>query len=206
MASLRSDSRLCKTVRRKQYAVITTSTSLLARLRTGEETQAWDRFVRLYTPVLFYWVRRQGVPSDDTADLVQEVFAVLVKQLPTFHYNPQRRFGAWLRTIAVNKCHDYFRRKSVRPVTTGDAVDPPVADPAEAFSEAEYHRRLARRALQVMEAEFQPATWKACWETVVAGRKASEVAAELGLSVNAIYVAKSRVLRRLREELDGLWE
>lgn len=186
--------------------MITTSTSLLARLRTGDETHAWDRFVRLYTPVLFYWARRQGVPTADTADLVQDVFAVLVDKLPTFQYNPQHRFGAWLRTIAVNKCRDYFRRKQSRPITTRERVDREVADHVEAFSEAEYHRQLALQALEIMRDEFQPSTWKACWETVVGGRKASEVAHELGLSVNAVYLAKSRVLRRLRDELDGLWD
>jgi RNA polymerase sigma-70 factor (ECF subfamily) len=184
--------------------MISTSTSLLARLRTGEETGAWKRFVSLYTPVLFYWVRRQGVPSDDTADLVQEVFAVLVKKLPTFQYDKGQRFGSWLRTIAVNKCRDYYRRRRSRPGSTRDPVDQEVPDHIESFSEAEYRQRLARRALEIMEEEFQPSTWKACWETAVVGRAASDVAQELGLSVNAVYLAKSRVLRRLREELDGL--
>ena len=71
-------------------AMISISTSLLARLRSGEKTEAWTRFVRLYTPVLFYWVRRQGVPSDDTADLVQEVFAILVQKLPTCQRGSQQ--------------------------------------------------------------------------------------------------------------------
>ena len=186
--------------------MISTSTSLLARLRTGEETEAWTRFVSLYTPVLFYWVRRQGVPSDDTADLVQDIFAVLVQKLPTFQYDRQQRFGNWLRTIAVNKCHDYHRRRRSRPDITQESVDQEVPDHIESFSEAEYHQRLARRALQIMQREFQPTTWKACWETVVSGRAAADVAAELGLSINAVYVAKSRVLRRLREELEGLWD
>ena len=158
----------------------------------------------LYTPVLFYWVRRQGVPSDDAADLVQEVFAVLVQKLPTFQYDKQQRFGSWLRTIAVNKCRDYYRRRRNRPAGTSDSVDAEVPDHAEVFSEAEYRQRLARRALEIMQEEFQPSTWKACWETVVVGRTTSDVAQELGLSVNAVYLAKSRVLRRLREELDGL--
>ncbi len=184
--------------------MISTSTSLLTRLRTGEETGAWTRFVSLYTPVLFSWVRRQGVPSDDTADVVQEVFAVLVKKLPKFQYDRQQRFGSWLRTIAVNKCRDYFRRRRSRPDHTQDSVDQEVPVDIESFSEAEYRQRLAHRALKIMQEEFQPTTWKACWETVVSGRPPSDVAQELGLSVNAVYVAKSRVLRRLRVELDGL--
>ena len=186
--------------------MIDTSTSLLARLRSGEETQAWSRFVKLYTPVLFYWVRRQGVPPDDAADLVQEVFAVLVAKLPTFQYDRKRSFGVWLRTITTNKCRDYFRRRNVRPTATGAFVDGETSDHAELFSETEYQQRLARRALEVMQSEFETTTWRACWESVVSGKPAVEVARELEISVNAVYVAKSRVLRHLREELDGLWE
>jgi RNA polymerase sigma-70 factor (ECF subfamily) len=73
-----------------------------------------------------------------------------------------------------------------------------------AFEEAEYRQHLARRALELMQAEFPPATWKACWEVVVAGRPAAEVAAELAISIDSVYAAKSRVLRRLRQELAGL--
>ena len=79
-------------------------------------------------------------------------------------------------------------------------------DDAEAISAAEYHRELARRALRLMQAEFAPTTWKACWETVVQGRSADDVARELGLSENAVYIARCRVLRRLRQELSGLVE
>ncbi len=186
--------------------MIDTSTSLLARLRSCDDTRAWARFVGLYTPVLFYWIRRQGVPTDDAADLVQEVFTVLVAKLPTFQYDRRRSFGAWLRTITTNKCHDYFRRRNARPMATSGLVDGETLDHAQQFSETEYQQRLARRALEVMRNEFETATWKACWESVVVGRGALEIAQELGLSVNAVYVAKSRVLRRLREELDGLWE
>ena len=98
--------------------VISTSTSLLARLRTGEETQAWDRFVRLYTPVLFYWVRRQGVAADDAADLVQEVFALLVQKLPEFRYEEHGSFRGWLRTVTLNKWRDSHKRRKL-PMADG---------------------------------------------------------------------------------------
>jgi RNA polymerase sigma-70 factor (ECF subfamily) len=156
--------------------------------------------------VLYYWVRSQGVPSDETADLVQDVFAVLVEKLPKFQYDRKQSFGRWLRTIAVNKCRDYHRRRGSRPSTAGAAIEPAAPDDIEQFSVSEYRRCLASQALQIMQDEFQPATWKACWECVAAGRPAAEVARELGISVNAVYVAKCRVLRRLREELEGLWE
>ena len=82
--------------------------------------------------------------------------------------------------------------------------DLPAAEEAPFFEEEEYRQVLVHRALALMQAEFQPATWRACWEFVVRDRPAAEVAGELGLSVNAVYLAKSRVLRRLREQFDGL--
>jgi RNA polymerase sigma-70 factor (ECF subfamily) len=176
------------------------------RLQSGNETQAWSRFVSLYTPVLYGWVRSQGITSDEAADIVQEVFALLIEKLPTFQYDRQQSFSSWLRTVTVNKCRDSFRRRKHRPVVTDRQLDPAVPDNVEQFSVEEYRRRLARRALAVMQDEFQPTTWKACWQSVVSNRPAAEIAGELGISVNAVYVAKSRVLRRLREELDGIWE
>ena len=77
---------------------------------------------------------------------------------------------------------------------------------AELFAEREYRQRLARRAMELMQAEFEVNTWRACWESVVSDRPAAEIAAELGMTVNAVYLAKSRVLRRLRADLDGLWD
>jgi RNA polymerase sigma-70 factor, ECF subfamily len=186
--------------------MIQTSSSLLARLQSGSEAEAWSRFVSLYTPLLFFWVRRQGVPAADAADLVQDVFTVLVTKLPAFHYDRQRRFSDWLRTVTANKCRDYFRRRTVRREQTGASAEAEVIDHVQELSEAEYRGELARRALAIMQAEFAANTWQACWDTVVSGKPADEVARRLGISVNAVYVARSRVLRRLREELAGLWE
>jgi RNA polymerase sigma-70 factor (ECF subfamily) len=182
-----------------------TPASLLQRLRQPAEKDAWTRFVRLYTPLLYYWARRLGLHAADAADLVQEVLLVLVETLPAFSYDQNRSFRNWLRTIVHNKWRQKKRRREL--VTVGpeaaraEAAGP---DPAEALADAEYRQHLARQALELMQSEFHPATWKACWETVVAGRPAAEVGAELGLSEGAVYVAKSRVLRRLRQELDGM--
>jgi RNA polymerase sigma-70 factor (ECF subfamily) len=84
-------------------AMNTTPVSLLQRLRAPAPTAAWDRFVELYTPVLFAWARRLGLQSQDAADLIQEVFAVLVQKLPTFEYDQHKSFRGWLRTITLNK-------------------------------------------------------------------------------------------------------
>jgi RNA polymerase sigma-70 factor (ECF subfamily) len=183
-----------------------TSPSLLERLRQPAEQEAWSRFVRLYTPFLYHWARRLGLNEQDAADLVQEVFLVLVQKLPEFTYDRHKSFRGWLRTVMLNKWRDHQRRRTAVPVHRGEASLADLAGPngAADFEEAEYRQYLVSRALRLMQVEFQPATWQACWEHVVSGRPAAEVAAELGLSVDSVYTAKSRVLRRLRQELEGL--
>jgi RNA polymerase sigma-70 factor (ECF subfamily) len=184
----------------------TTSITLLERLRRPDAPDAWDRFVELYTPLMFTWARQAGLQDADAADLVQDVFGILLRQMPTFIYDQRKSFRAWLRTIALNQWRARLRRKQL-PIASGadpaaDVADP--ADPAEAFWEEEYRQHIAARALAVMRQEFEPATWQACWETVVNERPAAEVGAELGLSAGAVRAAKFRVLARLRKELDGL--
>jgi RNA polymerase sigma-70 factor, ECF subfamily len=183
----------------------TTSISLLERLRRPDESLAWTRFVELYTPLLTSWARRLGLSDSDAADLVQEVFAILVRKLPSFAYDAHKSFRGWLKTVALNQWRAMQRRKSPTPIETAALEELPAPD-AEAFWESEYRAHLVRRALAIMQAEFQPTTWKACWECTVNGRPAPEVAAELGLTVGAVWAAKFRVLRRLREELDGLFD
>jgi RNA polymerase sigma-70 factor (ECF subfamily) len=186
-----------------------TPVSLLERLRNPATQevmgQAWTRFVKLYTPLLYHWARRLGLQSADAADLVQDVFALLLRKLPQFTYDRQKSFRSWLRTVLLNKWREKGRRPSLVPHGTSP-LPPDLAgdDSAEQFAEAEYRQYLTGRALELMQAEFQPATWKACWEHVVSGRSAAEVAAELGISEGAVYVAKHRVLRRLRQEMAGL--
>jgi len=185
--------------------VYTTSTSLLGRLRQPGERQAWQRFTELYTPLLYYWARRLGMQPSDAADLVQEVFALLLQKLPEFAYDQQKSFRSWLRTVMFNKWRDQ-RRRAEPQQQADDATfaELEAADNTDWIGEEEYRQHLIRRALQIMHADFQPATWKACWEYVVDERPAAEVAAKLGISVGAVYVAKSRVLSRLRQELEGL--
>jgi RNA polymerase sigma-70 factor (ECF subfamily) len=185
----------------------TTSVSLLDRLRQPGEEDSWTRFVKLYSPLLYSWAHRLGLQDPDAADLVQEVFALLVQKLPGFRYNPGSSFRSWLRTITLNRWRDRGRRRV--PATLGPDEQTLVqlaAPEEEAFGEAEYRQYLASRAFQLMQTEFAPGTWKACWEHVVAGRPAADVAAELGISVGTVYVATSRVLSRLRQELKGLMD
>lgn len=186
----------------------TTSPTLLESLKQGGDDEAWSRFVDLYAPLVFHWVRRMGLQEADAADLVQEIFAVLVRTMPDFTYDANRSFRAWLRTVVLNQWRDRRRRSAARPVeSTGATLPEPIdADAIEAFSDAEYRAELVARAMELMQASFQPTTWKACWELVVNNRPAAEVAAELGITENAVYLAKGRVLRVLRKELQGFLE
>jgi RNA polymerase sigma-70 factor (ECF subfamily) len=188
----------------------TTPASLLERLRgtVRRETAAaaWSEFVELYTPLLYSWATRLGLQSADAADLVQDIFVTLVQKLPEFEYDSRKSFRAWLRTVLLNRWRDREKRAAVASEQNDAAALEQAAGPDQALEveEAEYREMLLRRALELMRREFRPATWRACWEQVVQGRPAAEVARELGLSVNAVYVARSRVLRRLREYLEHL--
>jgi RNA polymerase sigma-70 factor (ECF subfamily) len=187
-----------------------TPVSLLQRLRlagAAERTAAaWQEFVELFTPLLYSWARRLGLQPSDSCDLVQDVFVILVRKLPDFQYDSRKSFRAWLRTIFMNRWRDLGRRPAAASPQAAEAELAGLAGPDRAgeLEEAEHREYLVRRALELMRREFQPATWKACWEHAVNGRPAAELARELGMSVNAVYLARSRVLRRVRQYLKEL--
>jgi RNA polymerase sigma-70 factor (ECF subfamily) len=183
-----------------------TPSSLLERLRQPFDPEAWARFVALYTPLVYSWGRRVGLQETDAADLVQDVFLTLLAVLPTFTYDRHQSFRRWMRTITLNQWRNTRKRwaNRLRPGPEADLASVAGPNDLEALWEAEYQRHLAGRALTIMRADFQETTWKACWEMVVAGRPAAEVAAELGLTPGAVYAAKFRVLDRLRQELRGM--
>ena len=181
-----------------------TSASLLERIKTGSDRLAWDRFVELYTPLLLGWCQRFGLSDADAADFTQDVFVVLVQHLPQFQYDSSRSFRAWLKTVLTNTWRKHHRQASRLPTATGDPNLAPDSDPAEILDNAEHRQYLVRRALAIVRVDFEAQTWKACWEFVVNERSAAEVSAELGISENAVYLAKSRILRHLRTELAGL--
>jgi RNA polymerase sigma-70 factor (ECF subfamily) len=189
-----------------------TSASLLERLRGQPDAGSWKRLVDLYTPLLRSWLRRHLVPHDDVDDLVQEVMAVLVRELPHFHYDRQRgSFRGWLRTITVNRLRMFWRSRQSRPLATGDSdlarkLDA-LEDPQSALSQLwdrEHDQHVAHRLLELIEPEFEPTTWRAFRRVTLDGAEVSTVAAELGISLNAVYLAKYRALRRLRQEMQGL--
>jgi RNA polymerase sigma-70 factor (ECF subfamily) len=181
-----------------------TSPSLLERLRRPNASDAWERFAELYTPLIYYWVRRQGLQQADAADLVQEVFLALVQAMPAFQYDAGRSFRGWLRTVTLNKVRE--RRRKAAPAQAADAVLDDLADDtaADPFWDTEYRQQLVRRALDVLRRDFEPATWEAFWQHGVLGHPAPEVATVLKLSAGAVRAARFRVLCRLKQELAGL--
>jgi RNA polymerase sigma-70 factor, ECF subfamily len=183
-----------------------TPASLLEQVRNPADQEAWKRFVRLYTPLLFHWARRICFQDQDAGDLVQDVFLVLIKEHPEFRYAPPKSFRAWLKTVLCNKWREHQRHRAALPVEVSGwpFSDRPEMEDTDGIFETEYRQQLVSRALQLVGEEIQPATWKAFREYFIAGRSAPEVAVEVQITTNAVYIAKCRVLRRLRRELDGL--
>lgn len=181
----------------------TTSATLLQRVRSPDDRAAWERFVSIYGPLLLCWANRLRLPQRDATDLVQDVLLLLVRVLPNFEYRREGGFRKWLKTVAHNQWRSLARRREL-PLSGLGAAE--VADPkdAEDFWEVEYHQRLVQQFLRVIRPELEPHTWQAFEEYVVQGRDPQEVADRLGMSRAAVYLAKSRILRRLREELHGL--
>lgn len=190
-----------------------TRVTLLTRLKDGQDHQAWLEFVRLYSPVIYGFARKRGLQDSDAADLMQEVLRSVARNLEKLDYDPKRgTFRGWLYTITRNKIFNFLTQQKNRPKASGDSgiqerLDS-VPDPDDAVADAEweleYQRRISAAAMEIVKPEFQANTWKAFWGTAVDGRSAQEVGAELKMSPGAVYVAKSRVLARLREEVQRM--
>ena len=182
----------------------TTSLTLLERLRTPGDQEAWSCFARLYTPLLYYWCRRVGLQEQDAADLVQDVFVSLVQKLPEFRYDETKSFRNWLRVVTLNKWRERQRRPLLQPAGSGRHVaDVPGQSDDWELEETEYRQQLVQSALPIIEPEFSPVTWQAFQQHVIEGHEASAVAARLGIRLGTVYAAKCRVLNRLRQELQG---
>lgn len=188
--------------------MLTTSETLLGQLRQTDNGLAWSKFVRLYSPLLFFWVRRTGLQEADATDLVQEVFKVLVSKLADFHYDRDKSFRNWLRTITLNiwrnHCRQFARRKeSFDHCDTLDQVEAG-GDPDDPFSEGEYQKQVMAQAMELIRPEFRPESWQAFVEHGVNGRPAADVARELGTTTGAVYAVRCRVIARLRSFLQGM--
>lgn len=191
---------------RFELTMNSTSVNLLQRLKTEGAGDDWARFVRLYSPLIYCWIRSRGLSTADAAETLQEVLATLVDKLPRFEYDPRQRFRGWLRTLTLNKVTDWYRRQNRRTKTSAiaDVEHTLAVEPPDDVELREYQQFLLRQAFAIMESEFEPRTWQAFVIYVGEGKTAAEVAALLGMSENAVRVAKCRVQRRLRQEFGDL--
>src|SRR6516162_5079240 len=190
-----------------------TSASLIERITGAPTDDDWRRLDDLYRPLLRAWVARAGVAASDVDDLVQDVLLVVIRKIAGFEWRGQGAFRAWLRTILANQLRDYFRGQKYRPTATGDSdvlrrLDE-LESPDSALSrlwDREHDKHVAALLMQRVQGDFAPVTWQAFHRYVLKGEPPAQVAAELGLSLNSVLLAKSRVLKRLRQELAGLVE
>ena len=190
-----------------------TSVSLLERLAGAPTDDDWRRLDDLYRPLLRAWTARAGVPASDVDDLVQDVLLVVFRKIAGFEWRGQGAFRAWLRTILANQMRDHFRGQKYQPIATGDSdflrrLDE-LQSPESALSklwDREHDEHVVAALMQGVRGDFAPATWQAFRRHILEGEPAARVAEALGLSLNSVLLAKSRVLKRLRQELTGLVE
>jgi RNA polymerase sigma-70 factor (ECF subfamily) len=189
-----------------------TSASLLDRLRARPDDASWRRLADVYTPLIRAWLARHLVQDADSSDLVQEVLTVVLRKLPAFEHNQRAgAFRTWLRGITVNCLRDFWRAKRIRPAAAGGTdfqdVLNQLADPDSGMSrlwDREHDLHVTRRLLELIRPEFAASTWQAFQRFALEGLPVDQVAAELKTTPNAVFIAKSRVLARLRQEARGL--
>jgi RNA polymerase sigma factor (sigma-70 family) len=187
-----------------------TRPSLLARIRDQRDRQAWSECVEIYAPLVYGYARKQGLQDADVADLTQEVLRAVARSAAHLDYDPRRgSFRGWLFTIVRNELRDFVasRRRhcpgSGSPEVQRQLEQLPARE-EEALWEREYEQRLFAWAAEQVRRDFQEATWRAFWLTAVEGKSGKEVAEGLGMTTAAVYLAKRRVMTRLKEQIEQL--
>ncbi len=179
-----------------------TPPSLLNRLREAPPgSDSWRRFDDIYRPLLGRWLRRYSLQAHDVDDLVQNVLETVCRELPQFHYEPARgHFRGWLRQVMVNRLREFWRARKRDRVFVEPLLEQ-LQDPGSELSQRwdrEHDQHVFQALLAQIEPEFAATTWTA-FQRIHAGERPTAVAAALGLSVNAVFLARSRILKRLRE-------
>jgi len=183
-----------------------TPASLLYRLRQPEEVTAWARFVDLYTPLLFHWAKKLGQQESDCADLVQDVFLILWRKLPEFEYDSGKSFHAWLKTIFLNRYRSHLRKHAAAHVNSPglSGADFTVADFSDQLADEDDTRYLIQQAFRLIQSEFSMLQQQVFREYVLEEQSPEIVAKRLGISSGTVYGIKSKILSRLRQELQQI--
>jgi RNA polymerase sigma-70 factor (ECF subfamily) len=187
-----------------------TRLTLLVRLRDVQDAAAWEEFVEIYAPLIYGLARRHGFQDADASDLTQEVLRAAVTALPTFTLDRKRgSFRGWLFTVARNELRKLVLARKRQPQGSGSAAaqefleGQPAPREDESVWNQEYQTRLFTWAAGKARPNFRESTWQAFWRTAVEGQDVALVAEALGLSIGAVYVAKSRVLARIQELVEA---
>lgn len=193
-------------------ADLPTRPSLLLRLRDAGDHAAWSQFVAIYTPLIFAFCRGRGLSESDAGDISQEVLKAVAVAIARFEYNPERSsFRNWLFTVVRSKLNNFIAAQARQPRLAGETTLHQFSEdePNRAIEETwqrEYQANLVRWAASEIQAEFKPQTWDAFWRTAIQGEPAEAVAGELGLTLNALYIARSRVTTRLKQMIQSTEE
>lgn len=186
-----------------------TRPSLLLRVRDVDDSEAWREFVRLYTPLIFGHCLRHGLQEADAADVTQDVMRVAAQAMPRFEYDARRgRFRGWLLQTTRHRLHKFFARQKPAAQAVSDSAierfpDQEAGADEQARWEEEYRQRLFDWASEKARPEFRSATWDAFRLSAVECVSVKETAVRLGISVGAVYIARSRVIARLRELIES---
>lgn len=187
-------------------AVPVTRPTLLVRIRSTENADAWEQFVEAYTPLIYNFCYKAGLQDADAADVAQEVMRTIASAIRKFEYDPDRgKFRTWLLTVTRSKLNNFLAKRQRQPLGGGPATltnlvdSQAMADDLEEHWDREYYRRLFDWAAEKVRPEIEKSTWQAFWETAMERRSGEEVAGRLGMSIGAVYIAKSRTLARLKE-------
>lgn len=192
----------------------TTSLSLLDRVSSSADQEAWERLVAIYRPLLERWLRSYEVQAADAEDLIQEVLTAVLQEVGSFEHNRRTgAFRAWLRRILANRVRNFWRTRNYSPRATGTSslLDriAQLEDDSSSLSRvwnAEHDRHVMAQLVEAVRSRVQPQTWDAFRRQVFEGQRPDVIAADLGMSLSAVYVARSRVLATLRREAAGLVE
>ncbi len=189
-----------------------THPSLLLRLRDPADTASWRTFVDTYGPLLYHYCRRRGLQDADAADVAQEALIEVVRSIRTFEYRPEcGRFRDWLGTLVFRRLVRFFERNQRRetptnPDTLAASLPPLAAEGVESEWTDWFNAQLLQTALKRIRGHFEPATWRAFERVWIDNCPARQAADELGMAVESVYLAKSRVLKRLEQEIRMLAE
>ncbi len=192
--------------KRPALAPDSTSSGLVRRMKDGD-SEAWERLLEVYSPLVYSWCRGAGLPPADARDVLQDIFARVAEKIADFrHDQPGDTFRGWLRVMARSKIADHFRGPGAGPKAMGgtnakQALENLAVAPSSGSAASTPWSGAIRRALTLIEAEFEERTWRAFWLATVDGRSPTDVGAELGMNPGAVRQAKYKVLRRLRLEL-----